>query len=552
MDYKSKYLKYYKKYIKLSGGTLPQDLQSNSILKIYLKKNINWTPDNKELNLDVLLYNSKEKNNELIDVNQFIIDTNNQNNELLKQLEIDYSSGEIDDETYKKKQQELISQYTWNDYKLWEIVFLNSKPDFNKIKSGPLMDEQKDIISKNMTYQLFNDDFTYFNLVLIPFVLNFYSNNLMNLLSWANCDSVETIEYLMKDSNNSYGLKIKIPENSEVIVIGDIHSSFISLYHILKDLRSKDNYFFKDSLVLQDDKYIIFTGDIIDYGPYGLECLWFVFTLLYHNPSRVFILKGNHENQTQYSIKNQNGLHFSKQLDEQISNLATKDMIKNILSLLPTVLFVNFRGENYQFNHGSIDFDIAGFNDETGSFDREKSYIYSFLQNDDVDKILINFYNDKGVYRNNTYQWGDFYYNPFNSYLFSLEDIKKKLGVRYLSYLKARPYLSRPKHHYQFVKQYLETNNIKSIISGHQDNTSLGILPINPEQKEIIINSEGEKLEYSKGDGLIVTKFAHENNLAQDNYEILLKPGIDMYAVTLSTAVQSKFVNYHTYAIFGN
>ena len=41
---------------------------------------------------------------------------------------------------------------------------------------------------------------------------------------------------------------------------------------------------------------IVFTGDIIDRGPYVLECLYVIFLLfLINDKNRIIVTKGNHE-----------------------------------------------------------------------------------------------------------------------------------------------------------------------------------------------------------------------------------------------------------------
>ena len=107
--------------------------------------------------------------------------------------------------------------------------------------------------------------------------------------------------------NFYYIEKMKIDdENPQIYIIGDIHSSFHSLYKVLLDIRRKYDAFcyeynlneekYEFSLKLKEHHYIFFTGDIVDRGPYGLECLVLVCMLKIINPYNVFICDGNHEN----------------------------------------------------------------------------------------------------------------------------------------------------------------------------------------------------------------------------------------------------------------
>ncbi|MHA1105614.1 MAG: metallophosphoesterase [Promethearchaeota archaeon] len=75
------------------------------------------------------------------------------------------------------------------------------------------------------------------------------------------------------------------PNSSEDFgyVIGDIHGNLNSI-----------NYYTK---LIQDNnpKFVVFLGDIVDRGPYQLECLIVVLALKILFPHKVFLLRGNHE-----------------------------------------------------------------------------------------------------------------------------------------------------------------------------------------------------------------------------------------------------------------
>ncbi|MHA1193026.1 MAG: metallophosphoesterase, partial [Promethearchaeota archaeon] len=66
-------------------------------------------------------------------------------------------------------------------------------------------------------------------------------------------------------------------------VIGDIHGNLNSI-----------NYYTK---LIQDNnpKFVVFLGDIVDRGPYQLECLIVVLALKILFPQKIFLLRGNHE-----------------------------------------------------------------------------------------------------------------------------------------------------------------------------------------------------------------------------------------------------------------
>ena len=71
--------------------------------------------------------------------------------------------------------------------------------------------------------------------------------------------------------------------NKEVFVIGDLHGNMKSLLKIIKTIEQAN------------PKYVIFLGDIVDRGPYQLECLILILALKIKQPNKYFFLKGNHE-----------------------------------------------------------------------------------------------------------------------------------------------------------------------------------------------------------------------------------------------------------------
>ena len=79
-------------------------------------------------------------------------------------------------------------------------------------------------------------------------------------------------------------LELRVKDiNKEVFVIGDLHGNMKSLLKINKTIEQAN------------PKYVIFLGDIVDRGPYQLECLILILALKIKQPNKYFFLKGNHE-----------------------------------------------------------------------------------------------------------------------------------------------------------------------------------------------------------------------------------------------------------------
>lgn len=77
------------------------------------------------------------------------------------------------------------------------------------------------------------------------------------------------------------GRLVKLPPDSKTMIVGDIHGDYSTLKKILDKWDKKS--------------YLIFLGDYIDRGPKQLEVLERVLKLFIEYPSRVILLRGNHE-----------------------------------------------------------------------------------------------------------------------------------------------------------------------------------------------------------------------------------------------------------------
>lgn len=97
------------------------------------------------------------------------------------------------------------------------------------------------------------------------------------------------------DVNLSYCQKQNVPSGGEIVFVGDIHGSAHSLIKIIKN-HVDDNF-----KIIKNNLYIVFTGDYVDRGMYGVEVWYTLLRLKLANWDKIFILRGNHENLNQNS-----------------------------------------------------------------------------------------------------------------------------------------------------------------------------------------------------------------------------------------------------------
>jgi hypothetical protein len=150
-----------------------------------------------------------------------------------------------------------------------------------------------------------------------------------------------------------------IPNNSTVLVIGDLHGDTNSLRYNLAQMRAK-GYFLDNSLELKNDCYLVFTGDYTDRGLDGIQVWNILCALKQANPEKVFILRGNHE-EVSMNIK----WGFAADIQTTITNKESIPTIwatlKATYDLMPQALFLGVRKPDdgnvdfVMFCHGSID-----------------------------------------------------------------------------------------------------------------------------------------------------------------------------------------------------
>lgn len=88
--------------------------------------------------------------------------------------------------------------------------------------------------------------------------------------------------------------KLIVPSGSKVCFIGDLHGSIHSLLRNLWRLVTL-GYLDENFVIKKPEFYMIFNGDFVDRGRYGVEVLYTLMRLKLSNWDKIHLLRGNHE-----------------------------------------------------------------------------------------------------------------------------------------------------------------------------------------------------------------------------------------------------------------
>ena len=156
------------------------------------------------------------------------------------------------------------------------------------------------------------------------------------------------------NTSESYIHKVDFKADQKIIVIGDIHGGFHTLFRLLMRF-----HFLKilnmDTFEINDGYTIIFLGDIVDRGAFQIETLYLLFNLLYTNLNNNHLLnpkiiynRGNHE------TENLNSWLGFKEDVENTCIINSDEIYKNtniLFDYFPVAIIIN---NMYWLSHGGI------------------------------------------------------------------------------------------------------------------------------------------------------------------------------------------------------
>lgn len=120
--------------------------------------------------------------------------------------------------------------------------------------------------------------------------LEAYANaNLRRVGASALVGLVEAFESVQPDDGNR--ARIVREDDANLVLVGDVHSNLHGLVDLLK---AWEHHGWIDA-TLRLVPSVVFMGDYADRGPYGLLVFSLLFALKHRNPTRVHLIRGNHE-----------------------------------------------------------------------------------------------------------------------------------------------------------------------------------------------------------------------------------------------------------------
>lgn len=189
-----------------------------------------------------------------------------------------------------------------------------------------------------------------------------HKNQLMQPNVWFNRSNPLTNEFFTTSQSAPfipYAQKLVVPSGSEIAFFGDLHGNVHAFTDLLNDLQEK-GYISQDLKIIKSNFYMIFLGDYVDRGSYGVELLYTLMQLKVANPQQVIMVRGNHEDCT---LNAEFG--FADELHGKFPKMSTQEQKKlyRMYDFMPTVLYVgcaNGSFTNYvQCCHGGME---LGFN----------------------------------------------------------------------------------------------------------------------------------------------------------------------------------------------
>ncbi|MBA3953796.1 serine/threonine protein phosphatase [Candidatus Dependentiae bacterium] len=354
-------------------------------------------------------------------------------------------------------------------FKLW----------FNKCKELPTY---KELITNNtLAKDKYASDLPSLVSTFIQFVQVIKQSSLSNPRAWLNnatlCQSDSYFFNIDRHGFAPYVQKLIVPSGSTIALHGDLHGDIHSLNDYLAYLQTQ-GYFDSNNgfKIIRPDFYMLFLGDYVDRGLYGLEVLYTLMCLKIANPLQVHLIRGNHEDPA-LNITHGFFSEFQRKFSSRHTDLELQTLmlyLSKMYDFMPLALYLgsgnptNGTHDFIQCCHGGIE---IGYNPrkllatvETEKYQRltdlNRISQSSLLDQKLLDKVSFK---DTMLLQTKSYQdigflWNDFIVDPQGT---------------------IEPSLTRGPNIYNFGKQATgqvlnngsgKTHTLRGIFRGHQHN----------------------------------------------------------------------------------
>lgn len=137
-----------------------------------------------------------------------------------------------------------------------------------------------------------------------------------------------------------YVQKLVVPSEAKVAFHGDLHGDVHSLHEYIVYLQKKGYLDKNDPFkIIDPDFHMLFLGDYTDRGWYGAEVVYTILRLKIVNPDKVWLVRGNHEDEDICSANGFLGELVTK-FSENNNGFRLFDKITRLYELLPVALYL--------------------------------------------------------------------------------------------------------------------------------------------------------------------------------------------------------------------
>ena len=210
----------------------------------------------------------------------------------------------------------------------------------------------------------------------------------------------------MPVQNANYIQAMIVPEESHIILVGDLHGDHESLMKNIKKMIDPLG-FMGNTWQLNPNYYLVFLGDYVDRGYHGLEVWQTLMDLKLKNPNNVFILRGNHED-ARINMK----YGFFKEFESKYPNISNELQTAFKTVIYPSLTFAFFIGTwNTQINKYEFLMLCHGGIEETQN-DKINEVLNQAVRggkNDSIFTSLIEIQKDTADEPYDGFDWTDFF-----------------------------------------------------------------------------------------------------------------------------------------------